>query len=184
MNNKTKIKYCSDLHVDINTRYYDLTDIEIMQSLNLYDIDILVIAGDTAEYPKNLRFVDFVSKHYPNLKIVEVGGNHLYYSCGILHMTIDEINHRCKKHNESNPNYFFLENDTIVLNNIKFIGTTLWTKLGERAGIQMKCVQALNDFRHIIRHYPRYINAKDYSQMCEKARKFIVKEDLLNREQK
>lgn len=171
-----KIRIASDLHVDINTKYYDLTNVEIMQKLNLYNIDVLILAGDTAEYPKNLNFIDFISKFYPNLKIIEVGGNHLYYSCSTLQISINDINKACKTHNEYNPNYYFLENDTVQIDNVKFIGATMWTKLGERAGIQMKCAQALNDFNYIIRKYPHKLSPRDCVEMCEKSRKFIVKE--------
>ena len=172
----TIIRYASDLHVDINTKYYDMTNTEIMQALNLYNVDILVLAGDTAEYPKNLNFIDYISSHYPNLKIIEVGGNHLYYSGSMLHMDIREISTACKNHNKVNSNYYFLENNTVVIDNIKFIGTTMWTKLGSMAGIQMKIVQALNDFNYIVGEYPHKLTVRNCINMHEKARKFIVKE--------
>jgi len=171
-----KIRYASDLHVGINTKHYGMTNVEIMQSLNLYDIDVLILAGDTDEYPKNLHFIDYVSSHYPKLKIIEVGGNHLYYSGLLLHMDIKEINKYCKKHNEVNPNYYFLENNTVTIDNVKFIGSTMWTKLGEYFGIQMKCMNALNDFRYILGEYPHTLTAKNCRIMHEKARKFITKE--------
>ena len=171
-----RIRIASDLHIDINTKYYNLTNIEIVQRLNLDNINILVLAGDTAEYPKNLNFIDYISKLYPKLKIIEVGGNHLYYSCVALQMSINDINKTCRKHSKNNPNYYFLENDTVQIDNVKFIGATMWTKLGERAGIQMKCVKALNDFNYIIRKYPYKLSPRDCVEMCEKSRKFIVKE--------
>ena len=55
---KMKIRIASDLHVDLNSKYYGVSEQEIIERLNLDGMDMLILAGDTAEYPKNLSFVD------------------------------------------------------------------------------------------------------------------------------
>ena len=171
------IKYCSDLHVDINTKYYDISNVELMQKLNLYDVDILIIAGDIAEYPKNLHFADYLSSHYPKLRIIEIGSNHLYYSCINLNMTMKEIDKACKKHNEINPNYYYLERDTVVLDNIKFIGCAMWTTMAEhQVGRRMKIMSCLNDFQYILAEKNRRFNVKDAVDLHNKSKRFITKE--------
>ena len=173
----TVIRYCSDIHVDLNTNYYDISKVELMQKLNLYNVDILILAGDTAEYPKNLHFIDYISSHYPKLKIVEVGGNHLYYSCTTLNMTMKEIDKACKAHNKVNENYYYLERDTVALDNIKFIGCAMWTKMGEgRTGYMMKIKNCLNDFNFILAEKNRRFDLKDAIDLHEKSRRFITKE--------
>lgn len=173
----TKIMYASDIHYDLNTKYYDISKIELMQKLNLYDVDILILAGDTAEYPKNLHFIDYISSHYPKLKIIEVGGNHLYYSCINLGMTMKEIDKACKAHNKINENYYYLECDTVVLNNIKFIGCAMWTKMGYgMTGYMMKIKSCLNDFQYILSEKNKRFDIGDAVNLHEKSRRFIVKE--------
>ena len=51
----TRIRYASDLHVDINKKL-GISWEEMINKLNLDGIDILVLAGDTAEFPDNLDF--------------------------------------------------------------------------------------------------------------------------------
>ena len=50
-----KIRYASDLHVDLNTRYFGVSEQEILEKLNLDGMDMLILAGDTAEFPLNLK---------------------------------------------------------------------------------------------------------------------------------
>lgn len=168
-----KIRYASDLHIDINT----ISDIEIMQKLNLYNIDVLILAGDTASYPNNLNFADKISQFYPNIKIIEVGGNHLYYA--FLEMI--HINNACKKHHEDNPNYYFLENDSVILDNIKFIGANLWTDLGKTEDNIKACTQALRDFNTIpVRDKSdvgfHIFKAEDCIKFHNKSKRYIKKE--------
>lgn len=173
----TVVRYCSDIHVDLNTNYYDISKVELMQKLNLYNVDILILAGDTAEYPKNLHFIDYISSHYPKLKIVETGSNHIYYSCLKLSMTMKEVDKACKAHNKINENYYYLERDIVVLDNIKFIGCSMWAKMGEgMTGYMMKIKNCLNDFRYILAEKDRRFDIKDAINLHEKSRRFIVKE--------
>lgn len=171
-----KIRYASDLHVELNTTYYNVSEQDIINKLNLEDIDLLILGGDTCEFPNNLKFCEHIMNLYPNLKIIEVAGNHLYYSCSKYVMSMEEVNNACRDFSNKHPNYKFLENDSIVIDNIKFIGSTMWTKLGEHAGYQMKIQSSLNDFRLILNNKYNTITCSDIIKLHEKSIKFITKE--------
>lgn len=171
-----KIRYASDLHVDLNTEYFNVKEEDIINKLNLKDIDLLVLAGDTAEYPVNLKFCKKILDIYPNLKIIEIGGNHLYYSCSSLCMPMNETDDLCRAFNKENNRYYYLNNDSIIIDDIKFIGSTMWTKLGERFGRVVKIVRSLNDFRYILNDNLDTIKPQDIVEQFEKSIKFILKE--------
>ena len=168
-----KIRYASDLHVDMNTKYYGITEQEILDKLNLDGMDMLILAGDTAEYPLNLQFVDLIMANYPELKIIEIPGNHLYYSCVDRKRTMNEIDMACKLHADINDNYYFLNKNKIEIDGITFIGAIMWTKCGEHFGYQMEIARRLNDFRYILTNKKELITPVDMAKRCENARKFI-----------
>lgn len=170
---KMKIRIASDLHVDLNSKYYGVSEQEIIERLNLDGMDMLILAGDTAEYPKNLSFVDKIMLEYPKLKIIEIPGNHLYYSCIDIGRAMQEIDMACKLHADINDNYYFLNKNKLVIDDITFIGAIMWTKLGERFSTVRDCTLALNDFRRILVKRDKLIDYKDMIKRCENARKFI-----------
>lgn len=171
-----KIRYASDLHVDLNTQFYSITKEEIIKKLNLENIDLLILAGDTAEYPYNLHFCEDVMDLYPNLKIIEIAGNHLYYSCHKRLISMDVIDDLCRMFADIHENYYFLNNDTVILNGIKFIGSTMWTRLGEYFGHVKRIVSSMNDFRTILDNNLDNITADYIMKKHDKSIKFIIKE--------
>jgi Icc-related predicted phosphoesterase len=152
-----KIAYCSDLHLEFG-------DLDLKNTENA---DILIIAGDTVlvdflhTYPKEKNvagdvigkkqfyanrfraFFDRISEEFPHTLII--AGNHEFYH-GKWHDSLDhfrkEINHY--------PNITFLENDSLILDNVKFIGGTLWTDLNNRDPITMYDITGkMNDYNLI-----------------------------------
>lgn len=168
-----KIRYASDLHIDLNAEYYNVTEQEIIDNLNLKDVDILILAGDTAEYPNNLSFVDKIIEQYPKLKIIEVPGNHLYYSCLKFELSMNEIDMVCKLHMQKQDNYYFLNKNKLEIDGVTFIGAIMWTKCGEHFGYQRKIMSCMNDFRVILTNKHELITPVDMAKRCENARKFI-----------
>ena len=169
-----KIKYASDLHIDLNTKYYGVSEQEILEKLNLDGMDILILAGDTAEFPTNLKFIDLIRVNYPQLKIIEIPGNHLYYSCVNRNRTMNEVDMACKLYADIHDNYYFLNKNKVVIDGITFIGAIMWTKCGEHAGYQIKIMQSLNDFRNILTNKAKLITPLDMQKRCENAIKFIT----------
>lgn len=114
-----KIILMSDLHLDFS-------NVSVID----FDYDILVLAGDIAT--DFFLFEDFISKLNKNKKVVFVPGNHEYEN-----KLFDEVVPRLKKIQLKYPYLNVLQNEFCVIDNYKFIGTTLWTNF-EGGGIENK----------------------------------------------
>lgn len=92
------------------------------------------------------RFRDFLkrcSNQFPHT--VFVAGNHEFYH-GKWEQTIDTLRDECNKLG----NVHFLEKDTFVLDDITFIGGTLWTNLNNADHLTEYTLQnGMNDYRII-----------------------------------
>jgi Icc-related predicted phosphoesterase len=145
-----KVSYCSDLHLEF-------------RDLELPGGDILILAGDICEAknlleswtpgPKllfeqrsqvhdryNRFFADECSKYQ---KVIYVMGNHEHYD-----FTYD---HTYKHIKSLLPNnVFLLENESIEIDNVVFIGATLWTDLNGNDPITESVIrQHMNDYQTI-----------------------------------
>jgi predicted phosphodiesterase len=134
--------------------------------------DVLLIAGDTIcdKYKKKAKsFYDKISKDFK--QIISVPGNHEYY-----HGIIDYAYPFYK--NKISENHIRLNNQSIVIDNVKFIVTTLWSKVPE----EMKSAvhQGLNDY-HLIFHKNLYnekfnISVEDTNNYFEMSLTFLKSE--------
>lgn len=160
-----KIALCSDLHLEFK-------DIELF---NTEGADVLVLSGDimvaddlhqhpndpptvTSPYEpyKELgarqlaakRFRDFLarcSKEFPH--VVYVAGNHEFYN-GKFVKSLQDLRDTCAVHS----NVYFLERDIKVINDVTFIGATLWTDCNKGDALTLyHLTSMMNDYR-IIRH--------------------------------
>jgi DNA repair exonuclease SbcCD nuclease subunit len=162
-----KIKLVSDLHLefsDINITNDDKCDVLILGG------DIMV-AADLHDHPafdfnpyshgafedlsrkqqRVARFRDFFKRcsfQFPH--VVYVMGNHEFYN-GRFYESIDHMREECAKF----PNIYLLENDTKVIDDVTFIGATLWTDMNKGDPLTMHAIEGMmNDFR-IIRNDKR-----------------------------
>jgi predicted phosphohydrolase len=108
--------------------------------------DVLILAGDIAVGWSN---VQHVIKQFHDKHIIFVPGNHEYYNHTMLEMN-DLLFTR--------PNVHVLNPGSITIEDITFIGATLWTNFGEDPLASMAATSMINDFRLISRFNP--INAK------------------------
>jgi len=134
-----KIALASDLHLefqDINLKNTEGAEVLILSG------DIMV-AEDLHNHPEMdygmysnvniadlgrrqqtaLRFRDFLKRcsfQFPH--VVYVAGNHEFYH-GRWNQSLDHLRTECAKF----PNVYFLECDVKVINEVSFIGATLWT---------------------------------------------------------
>ena len=165
-----KIAYCSDLHLEFG-------DIDLKNTDNA---DVLVLAGDimiseylheyqyedTPPYSSPLdeskwgltkvlsyRFRDFMGRiNKEFLKVIVIAGNHEFYN-GKWFATLDYLREEYGKYS----NIRFLENDHIILNNILFVGGTLWTDMNKLDPITMEGIKyMMNDFRIIKNDHQKY----------------------------
>jgi predicted phosphodiesterase len=168
-----KIKVVSDLHLEFS-------DVNIQNNENC---DVLILSGDimTAEdlhdHPESsygmysnvnldnlgrrqavaLRFRDFlkrVSFQFPH--VVYVAGNHEFYH-GRWDASIDHLREECAKF----TNVYFLERDMKVIDDVIFVGGTLWTDMNKEDSLTMFTIRSImNDFRVIKKDNDNWTNLK------------------------
>ncbi len=178
-----KILILSDLHLESSN-----------MKLNDIEQDIIVLAGDICVEKEMI--VDFIYRNIPEEKpIVFVLGNHEYEG-RIVSQVVPQLN---KLFTEELPNHqiHVLDNKSVVIDGIKFIGSTLWSNF-ECFGIDAKKdIMDLADKLIIKGHHmyeenpyfgqgshPRYleVNSKKVEQWCQEAIDFIdysLKEEFL-----
>jgi Icc-related predicted phosphoesterase len=162
-----KIKLVSDLHLEFS-------DINIQ---NDQDYDVLILGGDIMvaqdlhDHPetdygmysnvnledlgrrqrKSLAFRDFFKRcsfQFPH--VVYIMGNHEFYH-GKFYGAIDYMREECAKY----PNVYMLEQDMKIIDDVVFVGGTLWTNMNKRDPLTMHAIEGMmNDFR-IIRNDKR-----------------------------
>jgi len=157
-----KIKLVSDLHLEFsdimipNDANYDLLilsgDIMVAQDLhdhqdeNVRTAAMLEMLG--SRQLKAQRFRDFLKRcsfQFPH--VIYVAGNHEFYH-GKFFASLDHLREECAKY----PNIYFLENDVKIIDNIVFMGATLWTDCNKHDPFTLHALaDMMNDFR-IIRH--------------------------------
>jgi predicted phosphodiesterase len=141
-----KIKLVSDLHLefsDINIKNHEGYDVLILSG------DILVaekLPLENSEHGQRFRdFLERVSAEFPH--VVYVAGNHEFYGGGKFFQTVEYLRTYCAtKFN----NVHYLERDTKVIDDVVFVGGTLWTDMNKRDPITLHAVRGLmNDYRAI-----------------------------------
>jgi len=159
-----KIKLVSDLHLefsDINITNDDNCDVlilggDIMIAQDLHDhpelsntADQRAIAAGTGlgrRQERAQRFRDFFKRcsfQFPH--VIYIAGNHEFYN-GKFYAGIDYLREECAKY----PNIYFLECDTKVIDDVTFIGGTLWTDMNKGDPLTMHAIEGMmNDFRII-----------------------------------
>jgi Icc-related predicted phosphoesterase len=162
-----KIKLVSDLHLEfsdiniVNDQNYDVLilggDICIAQDLhdhfaadfNPYSAG--AFADLSRKQERVQRFRDFfkrVSFQFPH--VIYIMGNHEFYH-GKFYAAIDYMREECAKY----PNVYMLEQDTKIIDDVVFVGGTLWTNMNGRDPLTMHAMKdMMNDFR-IIRNDKR-----------------------------
>jgi hypothetical protein len=127
-----------DLHLDVRP----IKPIAIMPG-----VDLVIVAGDTCEGA--LRAFEHLRRIVPmHIPIVMVMGNHEYYRRFVPHEVA------LARSQAPVFNIYLLENDTVVLGGIRFVGATFWTDyraFGESnvAAVMNACATGMNDHRLI-----------------------------------
>ena len=169
-----KIKLVSDLHLEfsdvniVNDQDYDVLilggDICIAQDLHDHPepantADQAAIANGTGLGRRQLtaqRFRDFFKRcsfQFPH--VIYIMGNHEFYN-GKFYAGIEYMRNECAKY----PNVYMLEQDTKIIDDVVFVGGTLWTNMNRRDPLTMHAIEGMmNDFR-IIRN-----DARNYAPM-------------------
>jgi predicted phosphodiesterase len=178
-----KIKLVSDLHLEFsdimipNDANYDLLilsgDIMVAQDLhdhqdeNVRTAAMLEMLG--SRQLKAQRFRDFLKRcsfQFPH--VIYVAGNHEFYH-GKFFASLDHLREECAKY----PNIYFLENDVKVINDIVFMGATLWTDCNKHDPFTLHALaDMMNDFR-IIRNDQSGYRALKPADIADRHRKTL-----------
>jgi DNA repair exonuclease SbcCD nuclease subunit len=164
-----KIKLVSDLHLEFSDIYINndencdvlILSGDIMVAQDLHDHPEPANTADQAAIAKGTglgrrqqaaqRYRDFLKRcsfQFPH--VLYVAGNHEFYH-GKFYAGIDYLREECARY----PNIYFLECDTKVINDITFIGGTLWTDMNKGDPLTMHAIEGMmNDFR-IVRNDKR-----------------------------
>lgn len=129
------IQVLSDTHIDY---------LETSKFSEIYEkaADTIVLCGDIGE-AKSKKYEDFLTGLSKKFKyVIIIAGNHEYYFSE-FHSINKKIEEICKKLG----NIFFLNNSVLKLENVIFIGTTLWYDLKPEQYELVK--NKMNDFNYI-----------------------------------
>jgi Icc-related predicted phosphoesterase len=152
-----RIKVVSDLHLEFS-------DINIQNNDN---INVLILSGDilvieklkleNSEYGQ--RFRDFLKRcsfQFPH--VIYVAGNHEFYGGGKFYQSVDDIRDYCSTQFD---NVYFLERDTKIIDDVVFVGGTLWTDMNKCDPITLHAVKdMMNDYRAIRNDSKGYVSLK------------------------
>ena len=151
-----KIQYASDLHLefDENTKFLKEHPLEVKG-------DILVLAGDILLFGEKMMnehlFWDWCSDHFTHTFIVP--GNHEYYNCVDVIPTLEHFAYPLRS------NVTYLNNRSIVLGDVEFFFTTLWSRIHDSA---LAAVQVGMTDCHRIAYGDHRMLATDYERAHNK----------------
>lgn len=167
-----KIKVVSDLHLefsDIDIKNDEACDVlilsgDIMIAQDLHDhphVPNVYEHGAFAELGRKQKRVqtyrDFLqrcSSQFPH--VVYVAGNHELYH-GRWISGIEYLREECAKY----PNVNFLERDAVKIDDVTFVGGTLWTDMNKNDPLTLHAARdMMNDFRIIRNDYAGYTKLK------------------------
>jgi Icc-related predicted phosphoesterase len=143
-----KVAYCSDLHLEFDS------DLKLTNTDNA---DVLILAGDIipivmiekefnntyAEEKPLTNFFDYITGQFKH--IIYVLGNHEFYH-GYVHSYGAKVKTLLKAYS----NLHILTNDHIIIDDVLFIGGTMWTDNDKGDPLlEMNGSKLMNDFRII-----------------------------------
>lgn len=144
-----KIWLFSDLHLEFDEHY---------RFSAIPDADVCVVVGDIMNGCGNM--IAWLAQHIaPHMPVVCVAGNHEFYGHSVF-----EGLEWARHHADAHRDVHFLEQDSVVLAGVRFLGTTLWTDYAldgdapeDIAWAMAYAEGRLNDHRAIAwRHLPVY----------------------------
>ena len=124
----------SDLHLEFEQA--------ISSDLTSEDSDVVILAGDIHQKNKGVLWAQ---KAF-SVPVVYVSGNHEFYR-GHLDRTLEAM-----RSSAEGSNVHVLENESIVIEGVRFLGATTWTDFSANGSVYQaaeEAKRAMNDFRLI-----------------------------------
>ena len=164
------VQYASDLHLEFpeNKDFLKINPL-------IPKGDILLLAGDIVPFAvmdKHADFFSYVADHFQTTYWIP--GNHEYYrfdaatKCGVLNEKIRD-------------NVFLVNNTAIQNENIKFIFSTLWSKISPAHEWQIE--RSMSDF-HVIKYNGYRFSSVQFNQFHEDSLAFLNQELSRNSDDK
>jgi predicted phosphodiesterase len=156
----------ADLHIEL-TRGWDLP-----APGNRPDFDVMVVAGDLI--PKAERGVKWLLERVPDRPVIYVMGNHEAYGT--------DIDRTLEKAREAaaGTNVHILQNDTVQIEDVIFIGATFWTDFnlfGDPGRAMVAAADYMNDYKKIrTGGYVYRLRPSHTLQRHQQSRQFIANE--------
>lgn len=173
-----KFRIMSDLHLNcVNGNWYPPLLKDDKETC-------LLLAGDIWEGTKSIIFKEgekdevkwlhSVCNHFKY--VVMIFGNHSFWGEHLQYLYNKFI--RCCEEHDIPDNFYLLQNDHVMIQDVKVIGSTLWTDFNKNDPISIyDASQFMNDYKYI-RSGLSYIKVKPEDILLEHIRsiKFIEKE--------
>lgn len=157
-----KIQIASDLHLD-----HKLNRNRFMLAKN---VDLLIIAGDLGHALET--HVDFIKMYAPKVKIIFVKGNH-----DPIHSSVEATDAFWES--QKIENFFYLNNKTIEINGVHFIGTTLWSDLYADPVNNLAVKHGMIDYQYIYKKDSQELVDIAYMQKIYEESLYFVKSELV-----
>lgn len=139
------IQVASDIHLE----FYDDSNPELFLRFVKPSAPYLALLGDIG-YPTSRIYFDFLKYCSENFEqVLLISGNHEYYDCLKNLLTMKEIDLEIEKICSQLGNVHYLNNSTYELDNILFIGTTLWSEMDDEDK-QFQAGLFVNDYKYTI----------------------------------
>ncbi len=160
------LQYASDLHLEFPENK-DFLSINLIKPVG----DVLLLAGDIVPFSVMDKHQDFFNTISDNFKYTYwIPGNHEYYRFDITDK-YGTLNEKIRK------NVFLVNNISLVHENVKFIFSTLWSKI--RLAYQWQIERGMSDF-HVIKYNGHRFSVDRFNQLHNESLNFIKQE--LNKE--
>jgi len=127
------------------------------------EANVVILAGDVARPQEAVSWALGFAK-----PVLYIAGNHEFYGSSIV-KTSDELKKLC-----AGTNIHILDNDQVMIEGVRFLGTTLWTDFmlwddaAERALAMLEAQRFMRDFSriHLDEPVPRLFTPDDAAALC------------------
>jgi len=127
-----KIFLTSDIHTErAHKRFIPDADYPDLRFDYPEEADVIVLAGDIGEW---INGIEWARHRFKNKEIIYVPGNHEYYKSDLT--VLEELRSKAKEFG-----IHLLEKDSIVIDNVRFLGTTLWTDCNDFSATEVEKAQ-------------------------------------------
>ncbi|ELV8729289.1 metallophosphoesterase [Vibrio fluvialis] len=161
-----KILHLSDLHLEFGEIAPPETD-----------ADVVVLSGDIDIGSKG---IEWASKF--NRNVVVILGNHEAY----IQKSLEELIVECREKAAKHPLVHFLENESVVIGDVRFHGSTLWTdfELDKNSVLSMHYARnAMSDFKKIT-YFGQPFSPEISAEIHRKSRSWLFESVKNSRERK